>query len=48
MLALQKGNEHCESTGYYCEDSSGDGEEEPMSEDRARTFDLTIANADLD
>ena len=40
-------NHYYEPTGYYCEDSSSDGEEEPTSADRARTFDLTIANADL-
>ena len=46
--SLQKRNEHYESTEYHCEDSSSDSEEEPTSEDFASTFELTIANADLD
>ena len=48
MLALQKRNEHYDSTDYYCEDSCTEDEEEPTSEDLAGTFELQLANADLD
>ena len=48
MLALQKRNEHYDSTDYYCEDSCTEDEEEPTSEDLAGTFELALANADLD
>ena len=48
MVALQKRKEHYECTDYYCDDCSGDDEEDATSENLAGTFEIAIGNTDLD